>query len=1116
MKFKTTHCYFIFVYCCAVFVNIQCQPKKESSKDALFQSIDPAFSKIDFRNDVSTSDTFNIFSFEYIYNGGGVGIGDFNNDGLQDIFFGGNMVESKLYINKGNFHFEDITATSGISTKGKNWAFGISIIDINQDGLQDIYVSMGGPGNEEVYPNKLFVNQDSLVFKEAAADYGLADAGQSIQAAFFDYDRDGDLDMYLLTGGGFEKSPIVPHPIDKKGKSKNTDRLYRNDFDPKRGHPVFTNVSNEAGIVHEGFGLGIAVLDINDDGWMDVYVCNDYLSNDHLYVNNRDKTFSERSQQFFKHTSHFAMGNDVGDINNDGLVDVISVDMLPETRQDRMLMFGPNQYDKFHYSINQGYNYQYMRNTLQLNQGNGKFSEIGQLAGVYKTSWSWSVLLADWDNDEYQDIFITNGFGKDITDLDFVKFRSDFIANKGGRSRMSVLLDSLSSRPPIKLHNYAFRNRGDCTFENTSDSWGFLEPTISNGAAYADLDNDGDLDLIVSNIDQPAQLYKNTSRGKITDSASNFLNVKLIGTEFNQSGIGSKITIRYNGKIQTRLLTPVRGFESSVEAMAHFGLGTNATIDTLEIFWPDGKQSTVMDAKVNQSLSIDYKTSQLVSDKALSTPTLFKEFLSRKLRIDYKHSENLFNDFNFEKLLPHQFSRSGPCLITGDANGDGLEDFFIGASFQQSGNFYFQKPDGMFTKQELTQLPGAEHTAALLFDADNDKDLDLYVTTGSNEYSKDNDAYQDFLFVNDGKGNFKIDESALPKMISSGSCIAANDFDKDGDLDLFVGGRIVPGLYPQSPDSYLLQNDKGNFKDVTIQLAPALRKIGMVTSALWADMDDDGQSDLLLAGEWMPLSLFRNQHGKLTNVTAKSALKDTEGWWQSMIAADFDRDGDMDLIAGNWGLNNPYHASVDKPISLCYKDFDGNGKIETILSYYDQDESYPAPAWDFLLDQMPAFRKKIPSYRAYASTTTEELLHFVDTKGMEILYTRTLASTYFENLGNGKFNARQLPMQTQLAPLSAMLVDDVNHDGHLDLLGVGNFYATEVVVGRYDAATGFVMLGDGKGNFKLLPLNQTGFVVEGDAKAIRKIKTAAHKSLFLVAQNSDSLKVFVEARGKSN
>jgi enediyne biosynthesis protein E4 len=1099
--------YFTLIICFASGILFQCHQNLPAETKTLFESIDSKYSKIDFENSLPTTDSLTIFTFEYIYNGGGVGIADFNNDGLQDLFFGGNMVESKIYLNKGDFKFQDITETSGISTKG-NWAFGISISDVNHDGFQDIYISMGTSNVKSGSPNRLFINQGNLTFKETAAEYGLDYSGQSIQAAFFDYDRDGDLDMYQLIGGGFEKSPIVPHPIDGEGKSKNTDKLYRNDFDAKLGHAVYKDVSKEAGILLEGFGLGVSIVDINEDGWLDVYACNDYLSNDHLYINNKNGTFSEKSQKYFKHTSHFAMGNDVGDINNDGLVDIISVDMLPEDHQDRMLMFGPNQYDKFYYSINQGYNYQYMRNTLQLNRGRGKFSEIGQLAGVYKTSWSWSVLFADLDNDEWQDIHITNGFGKNITDLDFVKFRSDFVANREGKNRMSVLLDSLSSRPPIKLHNYAFRNRGDYTFEDVSEQWGFEQPTISNGAAYVDLDNDGDLDLVVNNIDEKASIFKNTTRERSQPQVSNYLKVKLSGSDFNKSGIGSKITIRYAGRMQNRLVAPVRGFESSVEAIGNFGLGKQLKIDTLEVIWPDGRKSSLRDVKANQTIVVDYKTSlngpEKINQKA---QPIFSAISSTHLGIDYKHEENLFNDFNYEKLLPHQFSKSGPCLAVGDVNKDGLEDFFVGAAFQQSGNIFLQRPDGKFTKKELAQKPGAEHTAALLFDADNDSDLDLYIATGSNEYTKDNKAYQDFLYLNDGEGNFSLDETALPEMISSGSCVVASDFDRDGDLDLFVGGRIVPGLYPQLPASYLLQNDHGKFTDVTDALAPGLKYIGMITGASWIDADNNSQMDLVVVGEWMPVTLFRNKHGKFSNSTIQAGLNDTGGWWQSITSADIDKDGDEDLVAGNWGLNNPYNASPEKPMTLCAKDFDHNGKIETILAYYDGDKSYPAPAWDFLLDQMPAFRKKISSYRAYANTTTEKLLSAVDTEGMEILYTKTLSSTYFENLGNGQFRSKVLPVETQFAPVSSLLTEDINHDGHLDLMSVGNFYATDVVTGRYDASLGNVLMGDGLGNFKPLTISQSGFVVDGDSKSIQKIKTK-NRLLIVTTQNSDSLKFF--------
>jgi hypothetical protein len=1088
--------------------------KSKKKEHSLFSLISPDSSGVHFSNDINTTDSLNIFSFEYIYNGGGVGIGDFNRDGKPDIFFVGNKVPSRLYLNQGHFHFKDITESSGIHTDG-GWAFGVSVVDINQDGWPDIYVSMGGPGNEDIYPNKLFINQGldkngNPWFKEMAKEYGLDDPGQSIQAVFFDYDHDGDLDMYLLTGGGFEKSPIVPHPIIKDGSARNTDRLYRNDFDKKLGHPVFTNVSSQAGILEEGFGLGVSILDINEDGWPDVYVTNDYLSNDLLYVNNRNGTFTERSAEYFKHTSHFAMGNDVGDINNDGLMDIIAVDMLPDRRYDRMLMFGPNQYNKFFYSIEQGYSYQYMRNTLQLNQGKGRFSEIGQLAGIYKTSWSWSPMFADLDNDGYQDLFISNGFGKNVTDLDFVKFRTNVTNTADKNTQIRSMLDSLSARPGIRTHNYAYRNKHDYTFEDVSDQWGFSSPTYSNGTAYVDLDGDGALDIVTNNMDEPARIFRNTVRDSKNDS-SHYLRIRLSGDSGNIAGIGSMITLKYDGQIQRRYLSVVRGFESCVEDVAHFGLGRKTSVDTLEILWPDGKNSLLRNVKADQELVVRCGDFVAVGkDKEVQTgSSYFSQLPARNLGISYVNRPNSFNDFNYEKLLPKKYSQNGQGICVGDLNGDGLEDFFAGGAYNQPGQIYIQNRNGSFSRHDISKYSDAsEDAGSLLFDADGDGDLDLIVISGGNEFTSGNKRYQPRLYKNDGKGNFKLDSTALPKMTVSGSCVVAADFDGDGDLDLFIGGRVIPGKYPAPPDSWLLRNDGGRFTDVTDELAPGLRKTGMVTSALWTDIDNDGKPDLILAGEWMPVTVFKNEGGRFVNITATDGLQATEGWWQGMVAGDFDNDGDIDYIIGNWGLNSPYLASATAPMSVCFKDFDHDGFLDPIIGYYEEGVNYPAAPWDYMIQEMPTLRKRISTYAGYAATDMKGLLSMLDTTGMQTLYCRTLQSVLLENLGGGKFRLRALPVEAQVAPLFGMVTEDVNNDGNLDLLAVGDFYGTDVVTGRYDALKGLVLLGDGKGNFKPATSDQSGFVADGDSKAFVRIESAGKRSFFLVGQLGDSIKIF--------
>ncbi|MEO5600765.1 MAG: VCBS repeat-containing protein [Cyclobacteriaceae bacterium] len=1095
-----------------------CEKKKEQRQDTLFVLLSPDASGVDFVNRITPDANTNILTYEYLYNGGGVGIGDFNNDGFQDIFLAGSQVPGKLYINKGatskaGFSFEDITKSSGISPH-ENWAFGVSVVDINQDGLQDIYISMGGPGNTNNFPNQLFVNQgvnrdNHPGFKEMAAVYGLADRGHSIQSLFFDYDIDGDLDMYQLTGGGFERSPNNPSPIVKDGTAINTDRLYRNDYDSGAGHPVFTDVSKQAGIVEEGYGLGVSLADFNEDGRPDVYVTNDYLTNDLLYINNGDGTFSEKVSEYFKHTSHFAMGNDVGDINNDGLMDVIAVDMLPDDHFRRKLMFGATQYNKFYYAVSHGYTHQYMRNTLQLNNGNGSFSEIGQLAGVYKTDWSWAVLLADFDNDEFQDIFITNGFGKDVTDLDFVKFRSSMtseIKNEGVRRK--ILLDSLAKRPGIKVANYAYRNNGDLRFTHVSNEWGFDLLTYSNGAAYADFDNDGDLDMVICNLDDVAMVYQNKQREKKPDS-SNYLRVKITGNKNNSSGIGSKITLKYQGKTQAKLKSVVHGFQSSMDENLHFGLGSVKNIDTVEVLWPDGNRTILKDVKTNQLVHADYQNSSLIpkqNPKAIPH-TFFKTLKSAV--IPYRHIENNFIDFNHEPLLPNKLSQEGPGMAVGDVNNDGLDDLFVGGALLRSGMIYRQRSNGTFEITELSKDDiQSEDMGCIFFDADLDNDLDLYVVSGGNEYNANHKHYQDRLYFNDGKGNFIKDIAALPSMPTSGSCVVASDYDHDGDPDLFIGGRVLPGSYPSAPQSYLLRNNgEGKFEDVTREICSELVRPGMVTSGLWTDFDNDGWSDLLLVGEYMPITFYHNEQGKKLTKISGSGLEETQGWWRSIIGGDFDNDGDVDYIAGNFGLNSHYKASTSEPINVTFKDFDNNGASEAITSYYENGINYPIASMDVLTNQLPLLKRKILYHRTYANTSTNRLLEIAGPKDAQVLYCKILESVYIENKGAGKFVQHPLPLPMQLAPVYGLLAEDVNVDGNLDFIAVGNSYAPDVVSGRCDAFTGLVALGDGKGNFSPLPVSRSGFFVDGDAKSMVNMVIGS-KPVTVVAQNNDSLKIF--------
>lgn len=1096
-----------------------------TDQEALFESVPSAHSGIHFANSITTSDSLNLVNFEYIYIGGGVGIGDFNNDGLKDVFLVGNQVPSKLYLNKGNLKFEDITASSGLQVSG--WPFAVSVADVNADGLPDIFLSTGGPGNKATHSNELFINlgvdKSGLPqFKEMADEYGLSAPAVTIQSVFFDYDNDGDLDMYECNGGSYDRSPNVPYPIKKDGSAKNTDRLYRNDFNEKSGHPVFTDVSREANIVEEGYGLGVSILDINEDGWPDIYVTNDYLSNDLLYINKQNGSFSEEASQYFNHTSHFAMGNDVGDINNDGLMDIVAVDMLPEKRKDRMQMLGPNGYDNFYYAQSQGYLNQYMRNTLQLNRGMGKFSEIGQLAGMYKTSWSWAPLFADFDNDGYQDLFITNGFGKDVTDLDFVKFRTDISAytntnDKKAKSDKEIA-NALNERPGIKKHPYLYRNKQDNSFEDMSGKWGFMETVYSNGAAYADLDNDGDLDIVTNNMDALAHIYRNKLNDVKGKALNNYLRVELTGPLKNTFAAGSTVKIFFGKEIQVRYLSTVRGFESTVENTLHFGLGKNKLVDSLEITWPGGKRTIQKNIQANTVLKINYNSSMLLEPKKIipANEPAFTSVSPSSLGIDYIDRHQQFIDFNYERLMPRKYSENGQGIAVADVNNDGLEDFFIGGGFQQTGRIYLQNSSGRFSGKPISKTnDGCMDAGSVFFDADDDGDMDLYVVSGGNQFTDTHKKYQDRLYKTDGKGNFEMDSTSLPEMMSSGSCVAANDIDADGDLDLFIGGGVKPGFYPQCSKSYILRNDKGKFTDITESIAPGLQNIGIVTSGLWTDIDNDNRFDLLLAGEWMPITIFKNEGGKLINATKHSGLNESNGLWQSLTAGDFDNDGDMDYIAGNWGLNCPYACSKEKPMTICYQDFDKTGSIDPIMSYYEDGKNYPVVSLDYMVEQMPVLKKQFLHYAEYAKASTEEILRALKSGSHHTLTCNMLASAYVENKGNGKFEIKKLPQSAQLAPLFGTVATDVNNDGNLDIMGVGNFYWADVVIGKYDASKGLVLFGDGQGNFQPLSLNQSGFVVDHDARALARIESAANQSLYLVSCVLDSVKIYRDNSVKS-
>ncbi|MGV3600682.1 MAG: VCBS repeat-containing protein [Dyadobacter fermentans] len=1083
---------------------------------------------IHFSNRIEENDTMNILAFEYVYNGGGVALGDFNNDSLPDVYFTGNTTPNKLYLNKGDFKFEDVTDRAGVAPKDK-WSTGVALVDINHDNLLDIYVCASVRKSAQQRENLLYINQglnaDKVpVFKEMAKEYGIADTTHTTNAAFFDYDNDGDLDLFLIVNEMDDNN--FPNKYHKKivdGSSRRTDRLYRNDWDAKLNHPVFTNVSREAGILIEGYSLGINVTDVNQDGWKDVYITNDYLTNDLLYINNGNGTFTDRAPTYFKHTSHSAMGNDVADLNNDGLMDVVAVDMMPATNRRKKMMTPANSYVTYQNNELFGYQYQVARNTLQLNMGSAVpgdkspvFSEIGLLSGVAETDWSWTPMVTDFDNDGLRDMIITNGFPRDITDLDFIAYRNEV-------SSIMAPMMMLDYIPSVRITNFAFKNKGDLTFEDVSKDWGIETPGFSNGAAYADLDNDGDLDYIVNNINDSAMVYRNNSI-QLKPQESNYLRIAFKGERYNGAGIGAiaEITLA-NGKKQVAENSPYRGYLSTVEPVLHFGLGKESAVQEVKVTWPGGKTQVLKNVKGNQMLVVrEIDAGVAPEDRKTPAIPLFKDITS-ELNVSYKHSEMDVIDFNVQKLLPHKMSQYGPALAAGDVNGDGLEDVFVGGAYQNKGRFLLQQPDGKFTVADL--LPGAdglekvsEDMGVLLFDGDQDKDLDLYIVSGSYEIQEGSEALRNALYLNDGRGHFKQDTAALPAFLVNGSCVKAVDFDRDGDLDLFVGGRVESGKYPKPVSSYILRNDsKGGlvrFSNVTRAVAPDLAEIGLVCDALWTDYDNDGWADLLLAGEWMAPTFLKNEKGKFKKVT--TGLETKKGWWGSLAAGDFDNDGDMDYIGGNLGVNTLSRASESRPVSVYAKDFNNDGYFDAIptIFYRAQDDSYkefPYNTRDDMGKQVIQVRQRFQEYGKFAETTLTQILKPEELKDALHLSATWMKSSYIENLGNNQFAIRELPVQAQFAPLFGMIADDFDHDGNLDLMLSGNDYGSEVSVGRYDAMYGLVLKGDGKGNFRPLSIGESGYMAPGNMKALVRLASANGKYLSATSQNRDMIR-FHEAQ----
>jgi len=1058
---------------------------------------------IRFNNLIDEDEQNNVNTYMNIYTGGGVAAGDVNNDGLTDLYFSGNMVSSRLYLNLGNLKFEDITESSGILNS--RWATGAVMADINQDGWIDIYSCVSGGGNER--RNLLYINNHDNTFTESAEAFGVADAGQDMHASFFDYDRDGDLDLFVITNpASYENNVNNIQPRKLNGEGVSTDILFRNN-----GNNTFTDVSNEAGILVEGYSLGLAISDINNDQWPDMYISNDFIGNDILYINNQDGTFSNKIASCFGHTSFAGMGNDIADINNDGLVDVVELDMRPEDNMRQKLIIPPTGYDKFQISLRMGYEPQFSRNTLQLNQGRGKFSEISFLSGISSTDWSWSALLADYDNDGDRDLYVTNGFLRDLGNMDYITYQNIYNTPLGTvQAKTDRKLNAIKALEGAVLNNYVFENEGDLVFKNRTVNWGMDFQGISQGAAYADLDNDGDLDLVVNNMNEAAYVYENKSN-EIFNRA--YLRVKFSGSDLNREGIGATVTVYTGEKKQFAEHFVNRGFESTVDGVLHFGLDSVRVIDSLKVIWPDGEYQVLTNIETNQTVTLRYSAAkQRVPHKEPMEKYLFSE-VTRDVGVTYVHQENDFVDFKVQPLLPHMHSRNGPGIAVGDVNKDGLDDFYVGGASGHAGVLYVQGKDGKF---DASFQPGidslSEDMGLLFFDADNDGDVDLYVVSGGSEEGKGSVRYKDHLYMNNGKGIFAYSPSALPEFYESGSCVVAADYDHDGDLDLFVGGRIDPGEYPLPESSRILRNDSNaegcRFSDVTEKVVPELLKLGMVTSALWTDVDNDGWMDLMIAGEFMPLTCYRNEGGKKFAPFGEASLAHTSGWWNSLTEGDFDHDGDMDYVAGNLGLNTRYKGSEKEPLCIYASDYDKNGSVDPVMTYYIQGTRHIVHARDELISQISVMRLRFKKYKEYAEATFDESFLPSELASAYVVCSSWFETSYVENLGNGTFSVRPLPQEAQFGPMYGMVVDDFDNDNNLDILMAGNMYATEVNTGRYDASMGLYARGDGHGGFTPVRPMNTGFFAYGDEKGMVKLRVGEGRELVIVADNSGPLRVF--------